>query len=84
MFYLILSKQIVHRLHLGQTIKNSYRQIFSMEMLFFLALLDALEVMSVTYTLTSSLSVIIDLTDVTLVSEDEDYEDYDDPMALEM
>ena len=38
--------------------------------------------MLVTYTLTSSLSVIIDLTDVTLVSEDEDYEDYDDPMAL--
>ena len=36
----------------------------------FLASQDALEVMRVTYSLTESLSVSIDFTDVTLVSDD--------------
>ena len=52
----------------------------------FLASQDALEVMRVTYSLTESLSVSIDFTDVTLVSDDTykrlywcDPDDPDDP-----
>ena len=52
----------------------------------FLASQDALEVMRVTYSLTNLLSVLIDFTDVTLVSEDthrrpdpDDPEEHDDP-----